>query len=469
MDVDRIVVNGGVFQEGEFLPLDVGICRGRIVAIGTRGAFANEPDAAVIDASGKLVFPAAIDSHYHSRAPSQPEREDFTSATAAAAAGGVTTIIEMPISVPPATNGTVVRARADLALRDGHVYVGFYASSATLSRDDLVGSMEAGALAFKAFLQHVPPGREEEFSGLCLASNGELAQAFRLLAEFDLPCVFHAEDESIYSRLEAELRSDGRRDGPAHAESRPDYVEAISVRTLLRLAERFNVHLHVPHVSSGMTVALIREARARGVRVTAETCPHYLQFDASALARLGPYAKCNPPFKASHDIDAVWQGVLDGTNDTVASDHSPFTVEEKERARDDIWLGPPGFPVVEVLVPFAVGAALEGRITWRRLNELIFANPARIFGLWPRKGVIRPGTDADLMIYDPSARGVFDHRTLHSKTAETAVIWDGIARAGAVCLTLLRGEVVYREGEVVGAAGRGQRLRRRDATAWMPA
>ena len=294
-------------------------------------------------------------------------------------------------------------------------------------------------------------------------------EAFRLLAEFDLPCVFHAEDESIYTQLEAALRANGRADGLAHAESRPDYVEAISVGTLLRLAERFGVHLHVPHVSSGMTVALIREAKARGVSVTAETCPHYLQFDASALARLGPYAKCNPPFKSVRDVDAVWQGVLDGTIDTLASDHSPFTATEKERATEDIWLGPPGFPGVEVLVPFAIGAALEGRITWQRLNELIFVNPARIFGLQPRKGAIRPGADADLMLYDPASRDVFDHRALHSKTAEIALIWDGVPRTGTVTTTLLRGEVVYDEREGVANAGRGQRLGRLALAARRPA
>jgi dihydroorotase (multifunctional complex type) len=396
----------------------------------------------------------------HARAPSHPEREDFASISRAAAAGGVTALIEMPISEPPAINGAIVRERARLAAAEACVDIGFYASAATLQRADLVSSIEAGALAFKAFLQHVPPGRESEFEGLCLPTTGDVMEAFALLAEFGLPCVFHPEDESIYQRIESRLRAVGRRDGRAHAESRPDYVEAISVGSLLRLAEHFGVHLHVPHVSSAMTVALIREAKGRGVPVTAETCPHYLQFDDSALARLGPYAKCNPPFKQRKDIEALWDAIRDGTIDTLASDHSPFTVAEKDAAKDDIWLGPPGFPGVETLAPFAIGAALDRRLSWPRLNALLFENPARVFALWPTRGAIRPGANADLMFFDPEQRGVFDHRALHNKVPASAVIWDGAPRHGAVVRTIRRGETIYADGVVSCAAGNGRQLTR---------
>jgi len=459
MEFDGIVANGDVLQHGEIRPLDIAFRRGTIAAVSTPGTF-NGATANVIDARGRLVLPGAIDSHFHVRAPSHPEREDFGSATAAAAAAGVTAIVEMPISEPPTTTGTRLRDRADLARREAYIDVGFYASSATLSRDDLLGSLDAGALAFKAFLQQVPPGRESEFDGLCLATTGELLDAFRLLAEFDLPCVFHAEDEPMIRRLEARLRQAGRMDGAAHAESRPDVVEAVSVGTLLRLGEAFGVHVHVPHVSSGMTVSLIRDAKARGIAVTAETCPHYLHFDAESLTRLGPYAKCNPPFKTPRDVEAVWAGVMDGTIDTLASDHAPFTKAEKDRARDDIWTAPPGFPGGEILVPFAIGAALDGRLPWRRVEALLYEQPARIFGLWPTKGVIRPGADADLVLYNPDDRGVFDSHTLRCKNSETARLWDGVPRIGAVEMTLLRGETVFDGSRISGRIGGGRQLRR---------
>jgi allantoinase len=462
VDFDAIVTGGRVFARGEFERLDIGLRDGTIAAVGRPDSFGRSDGAPTIDAGGLMVFPGAIDSHVHSRAPSHPEREDFASISRAAAAGGVTAMIEMPISEPPAIDGAVVRDRARLAEAEACVDIGFYASAATLRRADLASSIEAGALAFKGFLQHVPPGRESEFEGLCLPTTGDLMEAFALLAEFGLPSVFHPEDESIYQRLESRLRASGRRDGRAHAEARPDYVEAISVGTLLRLAEHFGVHLHVPHVSSAMTVSLIREAKARGVQVTAETCPHYLQFDASALARLGPYAKCNPPFKQREDIEALWDAVRDGTIDTLASDHSPFTIAEKDAAKDDIWLGPPGFPGVETLAPFAIGAALDHRLSWPRLNALLFEQPARVFGLWPSRGAIQPGANADLMFYDPDQRGVFDHRALHNRIPDTALIWDGVPRHGAVVRTIRRGETIYADGVVACAPGHGRQLTRND-------
>lgn len=459
MTLDLVVTNGNVLIEGEFQPLDIAVQDGIVAAVGTRGLFADQ-SASEIDATGLLVLPGIIDSHFHSRAPSRPDRETFASATTAAAFGGVTAIVEMPISEPPALNGEVIRSRGALAESEAFVDVGFYASSATLKREDLESSIDAGALAFKAFLQHVPPGRESEFSGLCLNSNAELLQAFELVSSYDLPCAFHAEDEAMYGYLEARLRALGRQDGSAHAEHRPDFVEAASVATLLLLAERFGVHLQVPHVSSRMTLNLIRDAKARGVRVTAETCPQYLQFDASALDHLGPYAKCNPPFKSPDDVDALWDGLVDGTIDTVASDHSPFTVAEKERAWDDIWMAPPGFPGVEVLGPYVLGAALDGRLSIRRAEELLWINPARIFGLWPRKGNLRPGADADIVLYNADYRGVFDHSAFHSKAKDIGRIWDGVACRGVVTQTLLRGETVVVGQELAGRSGAGRMLTR---------
>lgn len=459
MVFDHVITHGRVLRADGFVPADIAIHDGIIVAVASPGAFQGVDAQRVIDARGRLVLPGAIDSHFHCRGPSHPEREDFRSASSAAAAGGVTTLVEMPIAIPPTTNGAVLQERARHAAPHLSVDLGFYASSATGRLQDLESAVAAGALAFKAFLQRVPNGREEEFTGLCLPTNAELLEAFMLLKRFALPCAFHAEDEAMIRHLEHRLRATGRRDGLAHAESRPAYVEAASVSTLLCLSERFGVHVHIPHVSSRMTVNLIREAKRRGVKVTAETCPHYLQFDADALARLGPFAKCNPPLKEPRDRDALWEGIGDGTIDTIASDHSPFTLQEKERGRDDIWLAPPGFPGVEVLVPFVVGAMLDGRLDVRRLNQVIYEAPARIFGLWPHKGAIRNGADADLVLYDPDAQSTFQHGNFRTKAREIGIIWDNIPRRGVVQTVLLRGRAIF-NGTEPSAPGCGRVLTR---------
>lgn len=451
------ITGGRVLAGGALTPRDLAIDdAGRILAVGAPGAF---PDAReTLNASGLLVLPGAVDSHYHVRAPARPDRETFATATRAAAASGVTTIIEMPIATPPTTSGESLRLRAGYASREAVVDVAFYASSAA-PEDDMRSAADAGAVAFKAFLQRVPPGREAEFDGLCLPDTATTIAAFERARAFDLPCAFHAEDEPIYTMLEGRLRGAGRTDGPAHALARPDYVEAVSVGTLLALAATFGVHLHVPHVSSGLTAALVREAKARGVHVTAETCPHYLAFTSDALATHGPYAKCNPPLKTEADREAVWAAVQDGTIDTLASDHAPFTVSEKEAAWANIWAAPPGMPGGEVLVPWAITAALTGRLAWRRVEELLYTNPARIFGL-AGKGNLQPSADADIVLYNPDPVGVFDHREMHSLARGTGQLWDGTPRTGAVRRTLLRGRTVWDGTAIVASAGSGRVLAR---------
>ena len=441
--------------------VDIGINEGRIVTIGETGGISDA--IRTIDAEGLLVLPGVIDSHFHCRAPANPEREDFASGTRSAAAGGVTAIIEMPIAIPPTTDGASLNVRREHAERDAYVDFGFYSSSATLDRDRLQSSVNAGAIGFKAFLQDVPAGREDEFDGLCIHRNYDVMKALELVSETGLPAAFHGEDFDTLSYLEARLQKDGRADGVAHGEARPDFVEAIAISTLILLSEATGTRLHVPHVSSRLSVELIRAAKRRGASVTAETCPQYLSFDRERLRDLGPYAKCNPPFKTQDDTEALWAGLVDGTIDTIASDHSPFTVVEKEAGWSDIWSAPPGFPGVEALTPFVLNAGLTGRIPLESAIATITANPSDIFQLTPQKGRIRPGADGDLTLYDPHGETVVDISRWQSRARETARIWDGAVYQGKVVSTIVRGRVVYEGGEVVGEAGFGTLMRPVDA------
>jgi len=455
--LDLAVINGRVITPDGEARLDLGVAGERVALLAAPGAL---PAAArTIDAAGIFVLPGTIDSHYHCRAPSHPEREDFASGTRAAAAGGVTTILEMPISVPPTTDGASLALRRAHAERDAYVDVGFYSSPATLDPAKIASSLAEGAVAFKTFMQEVPPGREAEFTGLCLHHHADLLRALELVAATGRPAVFHAEDFATYTELERRLRAAGRRDPAAHAAWRPPYVEAIAIATLILLAEATGAHLHIPHVSSALAVETIRDGKRRGVRLTAETCPQYLALTDTALAEHGPYAKCNPPLKTAADNAALWRAVRDGTIDTIATDHSPFTPADKEPGWDDIWRVLPGFPGVDILTPFVVGAALDGRLPLPRAVETITAAPARIFGLAPRKGAIAPGADADLTLYDPAPRSTVDTAAWQSRSAASGRVWQGYPLTGEVVTTIVRGAPVFDRGEIVGRPGFGAIIR----------
>jgi dihydropyrimidinase/allantoinase len=463
---DLNVVNGTVLLPGRSADVDIGVAGGRIQSIAQPGTL---PAAdRTIDATGWLVLPGIIDSHFHCRAPANPEREDFATGTRAAAAGGVTTVIEMPISVPPTTDGASLAVRRADATPNIVVDLAFYSSSATLVPEKIQSALAEGAVAYKAFLQDVPPGREDEFTGLCIYRHHDIMRALELVKETGTPAVFHAEDFDTLTYLGDRLQQDGRNDIAAHWEWRPSYVEAISVSTITLMAEALGAHVHLPHISSRLAVEIIRAAKQRGAPVTAETCPQYLAFDRSTLVAHGPFAKCNPPFKTADDIAALWEGLRDGTIDTIATDHSPFTVEEKEAGWSDIWKAPPGFPGVEVLTAFMIGAALNGKLPLTRAVELITSAPADIFGLSPRKGRIQPDADADLTLYDPSHATTVDITEWESRSRASGRVWNGLPVTGRVIATIVRGTVVYERDEVVGSPGYGEVIGRTGIRASAP-
>ena len=332
MQVDTLIKNARVALEADIAELDVGLRDGRIAALvaDSSGISANE----TIDAAGKLLLPGAIDIHFHCRAPAYPERGDFSTETRAAAAGGVTTVFEMPISKPCCATGDVFRMRKALGENDAYVNFGLYGAPGLLDRNEIADMVSEGAIGFKIFMTAAPKGRDDEFEGLCLPHVPELYQALKLVAETGLVCAVHAENNQLLEWHTAQLIKAKRNDVPAHGESRPPHVEALAIATLLALNESIGANLHIAHVSGAEALAVIRRFKATGSTVSAETCPHYLLFTEADLDRCGPYAKINPPLRKEADQAAVWQGLLDGTLLAITTDHSPFLVEEKEaRAR----------------------------------------------------------------------------------------------------------------------------------------
>ncbi|MGB9299479.1 MAG: dihydroorotase family protein [Anaerolineae bacterium] len=450
-----LAINGGlVVSEHGRVFADVGIAEGRIAALALPGCL---PEAArTIDASGTLVLPGAIDVHFHSRTPAYPERGDFYTETRAAAAGGVTTVLEMPISKPGCATPETFRNRRRLVEEQAIIDVALFGAPGTLNRGDVLGMVEEGAIAFKIFMHRPVLGREDEFIGICVTEDEELYQTLALVKETGRRLVAHCESDSMLEAGLARIKAEGRTDLQAHIDSRPPVVEAMGVARLLALAEDLDVPVHVAHVSSTRALQVIRRFQRDGVDVSAETCPHYLFFTEDDYLRLGPYAKYNPPIRTTDDQRSLWQGLADGIISVVTSDHATYLVEEKERHRDQPWLIPSGGPGVQTLLPMMLTAALQGRLSVEQVVRLISAEPARLFGLEGRKGAIEPGLDADLCVYDPRPQTVMTRDKMLSKARDVEKLYDGMPLQGEVTATVSGGRIVYREGQILAEKGSGR-------------
>lgn len=453
MNVDIVIANGEVVTETAIESLSVAIQDGKIV-----GLFAPDdtPEAQhVIDASGKLILPGAIDIHFHCRAPAYPQRGDFATETRAAAAGGVTTIFEMPISKPCCATGDIFRMRKQLAQENCYVNFGLYAAPGLLDPAEIDDMVNEGAIGFKIFMTAPPKGRDDEFEGLCLPNVPELYQALKLVADTGLVCAVHAENNQLLEWHTSELVKAGRNDVPAHGESRPPHVEALAIATLLTLNESIGANLHIAHLSAKEPLEVFRRFKATGSTATAETCPHYLFFTEADLERVGPYAKINPPLRKQADQDALWEGLADGSLMAVTTDHSPFMVEEKEQARTDLWRTPPGAPGVEELLLGIMDAALKGKMSIHQAVNLISRNGAKRFGIYPNKGRIGVGADADIVIFDPADTTTIHRDMLFSQARDCDKLYEGMTFQGKVLQTIVHGKTIFKDGEIIGQAGDG--------------
>jgi allantoinase len=412
-----------------------------------------------IDATGRHVLPGIIDTHVHLRDPGKIEREDWLTGTQAAAAGGITTILEMPIAVPPVHTAGILRDRAEAVQPRSLVDFGLYAGAGDDNLDEVEAMAAAGAIAFKTFRTRAPKGREQEFTGICCPDAGRMLESMERTARTGLLHVVHAEEQQVLDLTEARARATGRHDGRAHALARPEVAETASVAQCIALAQAAGARLQIAHISAAAAVDLVARAKTAGVRVTAETCPHYLTLTDETLAQWGPYAKCNPPLRPQETRDRLWEAVNAGIIDVIGTDHSPYLPAEKAPFVDNIWDATAGLPGLEELVPLMLTAVHRGRFRLPQMVRLMSENPARLFGLWPRKGRLAPGADADVVIVDTTVERVHDHRTLYTKSRETALVYDGLRLRGFPVVTIVRGRVVMRDGEVTGHSGWGQWLK----------
>ncbi len=452
---DLVIRGGEILTSSGITEADIGISDGKIAAINKSDhIFASRS----FSADGKLILPGLLDSHVHFRDPGLTHKEDFETGTKGAAAGGVTAIFDMPTTLPVVTTEKLFLEKIEAVKGKAFVDYGLFGAAAMNNLGDISKLADAGAIAFKTYTVSPPRGREKEYEGSFVTNSGQLLQVMREVKKTRLVHCIHAEEDSTVSCLTDEMIQEGRKDPMAHFDSRPNFTEAEAVCDAVAISKAIDCRVHIVHASTEEATDIIRNAKRHSVKLTAETCPHYLYFSKEILEQKGPYAKYNPPARSAEDKKSLLEGIGDGTIDMVATDHAPHTKDEKEKGHEDIFKAPPGTPGVETRLPLLFTLASKGLLSLMRIPELASTAVARSFGLYPAKGMIAVGSDADLVIVDHKREWTIKAADLQTKAWET-VIYDGMAVKGKAECTIVRGQVAFEEGTGFRKPGTGKLIR----------
>ena len=442
-----------VFPDG-VRPASIHIDNGKIALIDADTA----GDEHVVDFGDLVIMPGLVDTHVHVNEPGRTDWEGFDTATRAAAAGGITTIVDMPLNcVPATTTMAALEAKRRAARGQIHVDVAFWGGVVPGNAAELDALVDAGVRGFKCFL--VPSGVDE----FPMVGERDLREAMSVLARRNVPILVHAESpEHLGSRA---FRASAYRD---YLATRPVEAERAAIVMMIRLSREFDVHVHIVHVACAEGVDEIARAKRDGVRITAETCPHYLTFAAEEIPDGRTEFKCAPPIREARHRDALWAGLRSGALDLVATDHSPappsmkcpgdFTkawggISSLEMSLAITWTmarrPPHPYEVAPTFVPWDESSTIVAHSRW------MSATPARLAGLGDRKGRIAIGHDADLVVWDPDTERTVDPSKLQQRHKLTP--YAGRTLRGAVRATFLRGVRVWEGGEV-RQAGTGRLL-----------
>ena len=449
--MNLLIKNGTVINAVGREAADVAISDGKIISVGQN--IIPGANTEIVDASGLFVLPGAVDVHTHFELNfgEFSSADDFYTGTKAAACGSVTTIIDF---VTPEKNESLVAAfEKRKATADPKVCID-YSLHMGLSEvndsvlDEMRDVIKHGVRSFKVFTTYAFRLTDDEF-----------ARTLTRAKELNALVMVHAEDHETLEANRTRFISEGKTDAWHHYLSRPEEVEAKSVKNVIRIAKSTGASIYIVHLACAEGLKAVEEAQMEGFSIYAETCPQYLNFTCDVYKRPdGRNFVCSPPIKGQSSQDALWQGIkLSKSINTIATDHCPFNTNEKDLGKDDFTRIPNGVMGVENSYPYMLSEANKEKISFERAVELCAANPAKIFGLEAKKGSVTPGKDADIVLYDPNKEFTISQNNMHSQIDYT--IWEGIELKGYPVKTYSKGTLVYNNGNFSGKAGHGQFMR----------
>lgn len=450
--LDVIIRNGSVVLKDEVRILDIGIKAGKIVQI--EKSLNAEGVERVVDATGLTIMAGMIDVHVHLNEPGLGEWEGFESGSAALAAGGCTTYVDMPLNgIPPTVTVNAMELKLAAAKEKSHADYAIWGGLVPGKLHELKPLSEAGVVGFKAFMSSPGDTSEDAFREV---DDYTLLEGMKIIAGLNKVLALHAESEPIVSILGQAMRAEGRHAAADYVASRPIIAELEAINRALFFAEKTGCALHFVHISSDAGVLAITEARKRGMNVTVETCPHYLILSAEDMTRKGAVAKCSPPMREEGEREKLWKRVAEGMIDIISSDHSPCPASLKEADNFfDAWGGIAG---AQSSLELIVGEGHVKRgIPLPLLSRMVSSGPAERFGLQEKKGEIRVGADADLVLIDLNKPYILETSHLYQKHKHSPYI--GEIMHCKVAATYLAGQRIYSEEEGISEQKCGQWVR----------
>ena len=444
---DHVIINGVIVTANWRGRANIAIKNGRIVAISSAPLFRDA--AETYDVSGKIVIPALVDGHVHLRDPGFTGKEDFFTGTCAAAAGGYGTVIAQPNTDPPMTDEYGVEKLISIGKSRSVVDFSLSAQVTPENLDRLAPLKEAGVISFDAASCDVP-------DQWILREGSDLWRLFQDAAGLGVPVAFYATDSSMVKSMAESLQRERRIDPLAWSDSRPPVAEAAEIARISRIAAVTGVELLFRQVSTTESLDIIKAMRSLSPRpnISVEVNPHHLFLDRNDLARLGPFGKMAPPLRDRETVRGIWQNLHDGFIDLIGGDHAPHTKSEKNAGRENIWESPSGVPTLETALPLMLNVAHRGEICIEQVVRLMSEGPARWLGLYPFKGTIAVGSDADIVILDLKTSWEIRGEQMKGKCKWTP--FEGTKVTGRVENTMIRGKWVFGQDGILVEPGFGQ-------------